>query len=174
VGYWWSEDEWVYPHPKWLVQSDWRSNERENIVSYLQSGHEYLQWLGYSWCRCDCGIAEDQMGDSDLTDGEWVWPQGLAHYVERHSVRLPDEFIGTMRSHAWRIPESAKPKVVRLPLCESFFKSQEYLISWILRRGWRDEDIPLYDISFWLNWCHRQQVPPEKREKARRWWQLWR
>jgi hypothetical protein len=33
-----------------------------------------------------------------------VWPEGLAHYVEVHSVRLPDEFIDHMRSQGWRVP----------------------------------------------------------------------
>jgi hypothetical protein len=28
-----------------------------------------------------------------------VWPEGLAHYVAEHSVRLPDEFIS--RAEAW-------------------------------------------------------------------------
>ena len=32
------------------------------------------------------------MGRTDLTDGTFVWPDGLAHYVERHDVRLPEQF----------------------------------------------------------------------------------
>jgi hypothetical protein len=40
-----------------------------------------------------CGIADSSMGSRDLTDGTWVWPQGLAHYVEVHNVMLPQEFI---------------------------------------------------------------------------------
>jgi len=33
------------------------------------------------------------MGSCDLTDGTWVSPEGLWHYVDVHSVRLPDEFV---------------------------------------------------------------------------------
>jgi hypothetical protein len=33
------------------------------------------------------------MGSSDLSDGFWVWPEGLAHYIEDHHVVLPDDFI---------------------------------------------------------------------------------
>jgi hypothetical protein len=44
------------------------------------------------------------MGSSSCDDGEWTWPEGLAHYVERHSVLLPDEFVATMRENGWRIP----------------------------------------------------------------------
>ena len=45
------------------------------------------------------------MGDSDLYDGEWIWPTGLAHYVEFHTVRLPEEFIKTMARNSWRRPQ---------------------------------------------------------------------
>lgn len=58
--------------------------------------------MGTSFCRFVCGTPDWEMGDSSLHDGEWEWPDGLAHYVERHSVRLPDEFINTMRSRDWR------------------------------------------------------------------------
>jgi len=34
-----------------------------------------------------------EMGSSDLTDGVYVWPEGLVHYVEKHNVRLPTEFV---------------------------------------------------------------------------------
>src|SRR5262245_48523055 len=60
--------------------------------------------MGFSCCRFDCGIPDNEMGSCDLYDGKWLWPEGLAHYVERHSVRLPDEFIQTMRSHSWPVP----------------------------------------------------------------------
>ena len=26
-------------------------------------------------------------------DDRWCWPSGLAHYVEAHAIRLPDEFV---------------------------------------------------------------------------------
>jgi hypothetical protein len=45
------------------------------------------------------------MGDCDLCDGEWVWPEGLARYVERHAVRLPEDFVESMRSRSWTVPD---------------------------------------------------------------------
>lgn len=33
------------------------------------------------------------MGRTDVSDGTFVWPSGLAHYVERHDVRLPPWFV---------------------------------------------------------------------------------
>ena len=36
-------------------------------------------------------------GNLDLTDGVYLWPEGLAHYVREHDVRLPDEFTEHVR-----------------------------------------------------------------------------
>ena len=33
------------------------------------------------------------MGCRELSDGTYVWPEGLAHYVEEHNVRLPQQFV---------------------------------------------------------------------------------
>jgi len=33
------------------------------------------------------------MGCGDITDGVWVWPEGLGHYVGVHGVRLGEEFV---------------------------------------------------------------------------------
>lgn len=33
------------------------------------------------------------MGTAEQTDGVYVWPEGLAHYVAEHNVRLPKEFV---------------------------------------------------------------------------------
>jgi hypothetical protein len=121
VGYWQSDQGSPYlPHPKYLVESGWRTSERSMIVAYLKSGHECGYWCGYSYCRFDCfsqrlnknvnelpthermdGIRS--MGCRDLTDGEWVWPEGLAHYVEKHDIGLPNAFIETMQKNSWLV-----------------------------------------------------------------------
>jgi len=45
--------------------------------------------MGLSPCRI-CGRNN---GSLEYTDGTYLWPQGLAHYVDEHEVRLPDEFV---------------------------------------------------------------------------------
>ena len=60
--------------------------------------------MGASFCRFVCGTPDKDMGTTDHLDGEWIWPAGLAHYVEHHAVRLPDEFVATMRANCWQIP----------------------------------------------------------------------
>lgn len=111
VGYWRSLPKFHdaandrFPNPALLVSPEWREGERSQIISYLKSGWTYAQSRGMSYCRLECGIAYEQMGSRCLSDGEWVWPEGLAHYVEAHQVRLPGEFIEGMIRHAWRVPD---------------------------------------------------------------------
>jgi hypothetical protein len=42
-----------------------------------------------SWCRF-CGA---ENGSSERSDGVYLWPEGLAHYIRRHNVRLPAAVI---------------------------------------------------------------------------------
>ncbi|HTJ33294.1 MAG TPA: hypothetical protein VL738_08685 [Dactylosporangium sp.] len=62
------------------------------VAAYLRSGTVFAVAAGVSLCRL-CGAAN---GRAEQTDGEhFVWPEGLAHYVEEHGVRLPDEVAAT-------------------------------------------------------------------------------
>jgi hypothetical protein len=143
VGYWRANDDWDtwnaskhLPDPRWLVQRNWRRRERKQIVEYLRTGHTYAAYAGYSYCRFWlCLTRPPWMGTRDFTDGEWVWPEGLAHYVERHSVRLPDEFVETMRSNSWRSPPSCGRDRVG---------PREYR----------------YDLAFWVSWGRQYQKRP--------------
>ncbi|GAA2556557.1 hypothetical protein GCM10010435_29040 [Winogradskya consettensis] len=60
------------------------------VATYLRSGTCFVATAGWSVCRL-CGVAN---GTTELTDGEhFVWPEGLAHYVEEHGVVLPEEVV---------------------------------------------------------------------------------
>ena len=93
--------EYHLPDPTTLVDPDCEKDNRDKIIAYLKSGKECAAYKGFSWCRFKCGISDTQMGTTDLTDGKWAWPEGLYHYVERHDVKLPDEFIEHMKSKNW-------------------------------------------------------------------------
>jgi hypothetical protein len=38
-------------------------------------------------------MCDKQNGSGEFTDGTYAWPEGLAHYVYDHKVRLPEEFV---------------------------------------------------------------------------------
>lgn len=90
IGYWdGPETDHSWPSPEGFVDSGWDLEERDLVASYLRTGLVARTYMGYSRCRF-CGRNN---GDSELSDGHFVWPDGLSHYVEDHGVRLPDRFV---------------------------------------------------------------------------------
>ncbi len=107
--------------------------EQAQILKYLRGAWGIALYAGYSYCRFRlCMTRPPQMGSCDLTDWEWVWPEGLAHYVEHHSVYLPERFIETMRSNAWQ------PK--RHQATENELQNRQP-----------------YDLSCWIAWAHQNE-----------------
>lgn len=89
IGYWSSNDDSELPDPRTLVDVAWEATTRDRVVEYLRAGR--VQWIqmGYSTSRF-CGMPN---GTAELTDGTYLWPEGLAHHLTDHAVRLPDEFV---------------------------------------------------------------------------------
>lgn len=77
------------PDPRDFVDAGCDESERLWVADYLDRGQVAGEWMGTSRCRL-CGRAN---GSHDLTDGVYLWPEGLGHYVVDHAVRLPAEFI---------------------------------------------------------------------------------
>lgn len=91
IGYWYSHYDPKYPHPNTFVV-DGYSNQK--LVDYLKLGNECNGYRGSSGCRiCRCSN-----GYFERTDGIYVWPDGLSHYVEHHNVKLPDAFLSHVES----------------------------------------------------------------------------
>ena len=96
IGFWRSERpplQLNLPDPLRLADDTWSLRERVRLAAYLRAGESVQSWMGYSWCRFDCGIPMHQLGTRDLSDGRFLWPEGLHHYVEMHAVRLPKVFM---------------------------------------------------------------------------------
>jgi hypothetical protein len=93
VGYWKSEHEPDLPEPMDYIDTNVSYEERRRLIHYLGRDNKYIPYLGYSFCRFSCGKPDVEMGCYDVTDGTYVWPEGLIHYIEEHSVWLPEEFI---------------------------------------------------------------------------------
>ncbi|WP_020474852.1 hypothetical protein [Zavarzinella formosa] len=93
IGYWRCPENFVFlPHPKELVDRERDIEDRWVIAEYLRSGVRLHSCLGFSHCCFRNGPPDEEMGSADLTDGIWVWPEGLPVYVERYAVRLPKDF----------------------------------------------------------------------------------
>jgi hypothetical protein len=103
VGFWGPYDG--YPDPRSLVRPGWESENRDRIAAYLSAGHVVGYCMDYAFCRFrDCS---ERLGTADMTDGEWIWPEKLEHYVLHHSVCLPEKLIASMRANGWKMPAVA-------------------------------------------------------------------
>lgn len=89
IGFWRNEQHPEYPSPADWVDAGWDDEERHAVWHYLASGTMLHAWMGFSPCRM-CG---KDNGALDFTDDTYVWPEGLAHYVYDHDIRLPGEFV---------------------------------------------------------------------------------
>jgi hypothetical protein len=89
LGYWRRDGHPEWPDPADFVDPDWDDVERHMTSLYVARGTIAKTFRGYSPCRF-CGINN---GDLEYTDGEYIWPSGLVHYIDEHAVRLPASFV---------------------------------------------------------------------------------
>ncbi len=91
IGYWRAEADSTsdYPDPHDWVDREWDEDERYATWFYFASGTLFRTYMGYSPCRI-CGVDN---GAAEYTDGTYVWPEGLAHYIYDHAVRLPEDLV---------------------------------------------------------------------------------
>jgi len=92
IGYWADQGKPDSPYidPHELIDPDQPRDERFAVVDYLTRGLVARAYMGRSRCRI-CG--DPKNGNLELTDGTFLWPEGLAHYVRDHDVRLPTAFV---------------------------------------------------------------------------------
>jgi len=93
IGYWFSNDEPELPMPQNFIDTSISLSERLQLVNYLKKGKRLHEWMGYSHCRFGCKIPVHEIGNACLTDGTYLWPEGLSHYIAEHEVWLPQSFI---------------------------------------------------------------------------------
>lgn len=77
------------PHPDDYIDRSWDPAERALVVRYLTESPVTLEGRGSSRCRC----CQALNGHRERSDGVYTWPEGLAHYVEAHHIRPPQEFV---------------------------------------------------------------------------------
>ena len=121
------------PDPHNLIDSSWNPDAKHLVIDYLKGGKAVVAFGGCSTCRFKCGIPDNEMGSREFSDGLWCWPEGLAHYVEVHSVRLPTEFV----DHIVKRNFQSRAHIVAAPRTD-------------------------FDLSLWISWAWAQCQPSNK------------
>ncbi len=107
VGFWWSENEPTLPKVESFIDQDWNPQEREIVQRYLDiRGQPINQCRGTSKCRI-CGVSN---GSKDMSDGHYIWPSGLIHYLMMHQVKPADDFIAHVLGMVQPALRSAAPE----------------------------------------------------------------
>ena len=99
IGYWFSDDEPELPKPQHFIDTTIDSTERQQLIDYLENGKRLHEWMGFSSCRFGCKLPVSEIGNACLTDGKYIWPEGLSHYITEHQVWLPDTFINHVKQN---------------------------------------------------------------------------
>ncbi|MER7317753.1 hypothetical protein OHB37_18410 [Streptomyces albidoflavus] len=95
------------------VRSTGEADEAE-IASYLLNGTEI-------WSEMSAGpdVLDTEGGlltgiGSLYTDGEWIWRGDLSHYVSRHHVALPRQFLTHIREANHSPPKVPEKRLVTI------------------------------------------------------------
>src|SRR5215211_1156339 len=74
----------------------------DRIAAYLEAGHVYVATPGYTR---DVFDGSQRIGPAHyLTDGRYLWPGDLAHYVRTYHVRVAAPFVEHMMASGWKVP----------------------------------------------------------------------
>jgi hypothetical protein len=81
IGYWRNEQHPELPEPRDVIDCAWDEDERHVVSMYFARGTIARTFMGSSPCRlCE----KHDNGDVEYTDGVYLWPSGLAHYIDVH------------------------------------------------------------------------------------------
>jgi hypothetical protein len=136
IGYWHSLYEPDFPDPASFIDKTWEQSIKKEILTYLRNGYRTpVINLGSSWCRFRCGM--NSLGSSEFTDGNFVWPEGLEHYIEYHDIKLPQNAIEEMLS-------GHKKSIIKLDE-EAFLNIDANW--WKQQKGWSTSEKSFRDLT---------------------------
>jgi hypothetical protein len=119
IGLWSGSHTANYPDVVAFVDAEADDEGRRAIADRLDGGRRTDRaYMGYATCTiCGC-----RNGSGELTDGVFIWPEGLGHYVRLHRVRLPAEL-----ERALRLPMTADEQALeRATMAGNDARNREY------------------------------------------------
>lgn len=82
------------------------NHNRARVADYLRNGTPHLP--DDRLIRDPLNPARPVVGTAELlTDGEFAWPKALAHFVENHGIRVPEELERQMKRSGWAVSQPA-------------------------------------------------------------------
>ncbi len=106
VGFWTTEEHPLLPDPTYHIDHRWDMGERIKVIRYLRDAPKANAKTSEIRCRLKCSSSLG-FGFQTLTDGDFIWPESFAHYVETHGVKPPEDFLQHIRNNEYRIPRDS-------------------------------------------------------------------
>lgn len=104
-GVWKSAESDMFEVPIFsdVVDTTWHPYDLDRLVEYLRTCPiSITSSIRPLPCpHCDYLLPEPS---AQRSDGVWVWPSSLSHYVAKHHVRLPDRLMERIRGREYQIP----------------------------------------------------------------------
>ena len=104
-GYWKQDGDYYNNCPDltdWIGVDSVTTTNIESIINYLDSGGFVAASPSEEVCHL-CGKIIDS-SKVILTDGVWMWPKSLSHYLHFHKLHLPEEFIKHLKDNEFDCP----------------------------------------------------------------------
>ncbi|MBL7558988.1 hypothetical protein JAO71_04145 [Olleya sp. YSTF-M6] len=92
---------------KFLNKTDMVKTELEKVISFLKSGNGYVS-LSSKW---QCEFCTEKLTRLYSTDGKWIWGKWIIHYIEKHNVNLPVEFINDMKKFNYKSQKLSEEQI---------------------------------------------------------------
>jgi hypothetical protein len=87
--------------------------DKDRLVGYLSSAPVVVEM---PTSPVNCELCDEALSASIYrSDGDWLWPEALAHWVLIHDFVLPDRLIAHIRGRGYRAPEEIDPDIYSLP-----------------------------------------------------------
>ena len=93
--------------------ADWAGYDRDGLVRYLETAQVVASTSRMAFPCVLCGAREGG-SLSYRTDGVWLWPDDLPHYISEHSIVPPRSMLEHIASKRYRPPTVSQEQVDQL------------------------------------------------------------
>lgn len=95
------------------IDPTWGPGDKEKLLSYINNSPVVI---ASSAVRSPCIICGMALSSSDFqSDGTWLWPADLRHYMSTHHVRIPDSLANHIRQRGYDPPKEVETELDNLP-----------------------------------------------------------
>lgn len=111
-----------FPSLQSAIDRSWNQPDKGQLVRYLSQAPIAVAGGAIMTCR----LCTSQVPMTTFqSDGIWLWPKGLVHYVVQHFVVLPDRLVEHIRRHLYDPPQDLGRSTHELPWPNSFAVMKE-------------------------------------------------